>query len=184
MYNFNKELSAGSPKKFTIVINAYALSDNAYMNQYDFKYDDLNAIKKLIVDGYDVVLINNSNTGVLDFLKNTTYINYIFRNHNIKESQFKIFKPENELSLYLKLAELNSDNNVCIYVGGRIDDLYPLQNRCGVGCAKNKLINFWTKYLKAEVPDIIPLDDDYPIASLKEILNSYDIKPLSLHQEI
>lgn len=179
MYNFNKELSMDSPKKFTIVINAYALSDNAYMNQYDFKYDDLNAIKKLIVDGYDVVLINNSNTGVLDFLKNTTYItDYIFRNHNIKDSQFKIFKPENELFLYLKLAELNSNDNVCIYVGGRIDDLYPLQNRCTVGYAKNKLINYWTKYLKADVHDIIPLDDDYPIASLKEILNSYDIKPL------
>lgn len=128
--------------KITIAIYTRGgLFDNKFNinnpNDITVKYDELVALRKLALKGYNILLIDDVFFPVCDNIKQSIYLwNGVFKN---LENNIKFYRIKDELQLYVKLEELNSNGNYCLYVGGRTNDYYPLTEKCSIGFIKESL---------------------------------------------
>ena len=109
-------------------------------NDVTVKYDELVALRKLALKGYNILLIDDVFFPVCDNIKQSIYLwNGVLKG---LENKIKFYRIKDELQLYVKLEELNSNGNYCLYVGGRVDDYYPLTEKCLIGFIKEDLHTF------------------------------------------
>lgn len=106
-------------------------------NDIKVKYEDLIALRKLALKDYNILLIDDVFFPICDSIKQSIYLwNGVFKG---LENKIKFYRIKDELQLYIKLEDLNSNGNYCLYVGGRIDDNYPLTEKCLIGFVKDEL---------------------------------------------